>query len=172
MTNNEVVTILLSAVALIVSFVTFYLTYFHKRAGLVGVLVGCRYGLVGLYENEVEYALSNTGNLQLVFREIELLVGRSTAGKQSEAYSVSQFESSDYPAIIEPSHIKLVKLRFKSNQIAEAKKTNERCIVTFTLISSNGKVHELMHDLTDLEEYNTVASSVVWKPFKLRTSSN
>lgn len=63
MTQNELITLGISTGALAVSLATLYLTFFYKRTGLVGMLVICRYSAPGEYSIELEYALSNVGNL-------------------------------------------------------------------------------------------------------------
>jgi len=170
MTQNEIITIVLSAGALLVSLLTLYFTYFHKRAGLVGVLVGRKHRISPKYIYEIEYALSNTGNVQLILKEVKVLIGHSASEMKLGAHSVSDSECSDSPAVIEPGNVKLVHLRFMEDAIAKAKKNTGRCFVSFTLISSRGIIYELMHDLTSLNDYDIETELIAWEPFKLKNS--
>ena len=76
MTINETVTLILSVSSLIISFSTLYLTYFNKVASLVGVLVIYNYQAKGKFKRELEYSISNTGNLQLVLKQVLTLVAK------------------------------------------------------------------------------------------------
>ncbi|MDQ1593275.1 MAG: hypothetical protein QOG71_3902 [Pyrinomonadaceae bacterium] len=56
-------------------------------------------------------------------------------------------------------------------EIKKAKKDDVLCIISFTLISSQGKVYEVLHDLTPFEEdHDSESARKMWKPFGLGES--
>lgn len=164
MTNFELISLIMAGLALLVSAVTLYLTYFHKRPKLVGLLVLQQKAGSGRYDYTLEYALCNAGNVQLLLKDV--WVGSDTEVVEAKFDTV--------PSIIEPSQVKLVTVRLETKDAEKVRMKGEQCFVTFILVSSRGKVYDLKHDISPLEiapnppgnaTYMTLAPDVE-KPFK------
>jgi len=131
------------------------------------MLVVRSFSAPGKYNEELEYSLSNVGNLQLLLKDIELLTGRNPLGKAVTSYHVSDSNCPEIPIVIEPNQVKLIRVHFLNDTIEKAKKNKERCFVTFAIVSPQAKMYEIMHDITALGEHRTEAECLIWKPFKM-----
>jgi hypothetical protein len=107
MTTAEIVTTVLSVLALVVSLVTLYLTYFYEQVKLVGCLA--KYwvdepdSLIGVV---FDFAFSNTGNKDLLIREAMVEV------PQQPGAIVPEIECKEIPMVIKPDHVALINWRF------------------------------------------------------------
>jgi hypothetical protein len=175
----SVVALVISVIAAAVSILTLYFTFFHKRAQLVGALVLVDESARGAFDIEMEYVLCNTGNVQLLLKQITARVPVLSTDKKSTAFGVLESECMiGLPVIIEPQNTKLIKVRVKKDDLRTAREHNERCFVVFELISSRGKFYEARHEYTKLEvqpEPKVPGQPLavwhepeVWKLFKLK----
>ena len=73
MDSGDIAATILSTLALLVSGWTLYLTYFRKKAALIGCLAAVSVPAPDQVEDCVfDFALSNNGNLELLVREVSL----------------------------------------------------------------------------------------------------
>jgi hypothetical protein len=157
----------LSILALVISCITLYLTFFRRKPALVGMLLLRHFEVKGKYDSELEYSLGNTGNQQLLLKKVELRMQPSVEKKVDYSYRLPKVECTDAPSIMEPGHIKLIKVRMGEKTIGEARSENEKCFVCFTILSPRGKSYEVLHDIAALSSNDKEAEKAVWRPFGL-----
>jgi hypothetical protein len=163
--NIAYVALLVSILALVLSGATIYFTFFHTWTSMTGLLVTYGKEEEGLHDRYLEYALSNTGNVQLILNRVTVMVSRDlTKG----------FDS--LPVTIEPGTAKLVRVRFALEEARWAIEHKHHCLVDFQFLSSRGKRYQASHDFqpTVPEPPTLGTSSPItfggkeWKPFRIR----
>lgn len=74
MEAKDIITLTISGGALAVSLISLYFSLFHKRFSLIGTLAAWNPRTENFESSQAcEIAISNTGNRELVLREIEIL---------------------------------------------------------------------------------------------------
>ena len=179
----SVVALAVSVIAVAVSGLTLYFSFFHRRAQLVGALVHINELTTSVFDIELEYVLCNTGNVQLLLKNIE--AKKTEAGTDPKVSGVAILQSThtaSLPLVVEPHSTKLVVLRLQRDDLRVAREHSERCFVAFELISARGKFYEAWHEFTKIEvqfepKYVSEALEVtfpdpeVWKLFKLKRTN-
>ena len=145
-----------------VSVVTLYFTYFHKKLSLIGCLAA--------YYTEsdtdpsfgrYEFFLSNTGNRELLVREAQLdLVG------VNGQYAVPEISSTELPAVLKPGQILLLSLGIPSLFMRNAAKSGHKVILKFHVFSPEAKSFLLFKELTLLDD-DLEIDAQGWEPSKL-----
>lgn len=178
----SIVALAVSGVAVAVSLLTLYFTFFHKRAQLVGAMVLLDESARGNFDIEMEYVLCNIGNVQLILKNIT--AQKTRAGDDPKVMGSVILDSAHTPAlpiIIEPQNTKLVTARVRKDDLRVAREHKEWCFVVFEIISSRGKFYEARHNYTKLEvqlEPKVPGEPLVvwhepevWKLFKLKRTN-
>ena len=163
MTANEIITICISSLALLVSVATLYFTYFHKKLGLIGCLASynTRSDSDPLFA-EYEFSFSNIGNKELLIREAQLDLANVT-----ESYFVPEISSADLPVVLKPGQMLLLRLGIPSLFMRNAAKSGHKILVQFHVFSPEAKSFLLSKELTPLNEDDLEIDAEGWKPFKL-----
>ncbi|MFC1577603.1 hypothetical protein ACFL36_01195 [Thermodesulfobacteriota bacterium] len=163
MTTNEIIALCLSGAAFLVSFTTLYFTIFHKKLALIGCLTAYKTEsdnnkLLGDYE----FSLSNTGNKELLVREIQVdLIGASGN------YIVPEIYSTEIPAVLKPGQIFLLNICLPSLFMRNATKSGHKVSIQFHVLSPKAKLYIVSKELEFLNEELEI-NSEGWKPFRLR----
>ncbi|ELA3113565.1 hypothetical protein ACRTC9_21660 [Vibrio vulnificus] len=146
---KELIPLITSVTALVISLYNLYVANFRRRDSLVGSLLGC--GMSRTRDTVYEYSLSNTGDNQLVVKEVLLLCGSA----------IIKSEVKNIPVVLKPGEIVLVDVLFNNKDCEEEGSDSE--IVEFGVISSTGKAYRLPH----VHKGKGVSKEGIWKAFKL-----
>ncbi|WP_417446983.1 hypothetical protein [Kangiella sp.] len=103
METKDIITLVISGGALTISIISLYFSLFHKRTSLVGTLTAWN-PRTEVYDNSqiCEISVSNTGNRELVLREIDIM-----SYPEMEAELSPVLESEQIPFVLKPGEIKL-----------------------------------------------------------------
>lgn len=158
MTNGEVIAVCISIGALCISLATLYLSFFHKKISLIGTLASCNVPIDENVELELEYSLGNTGNQELLAREINLEVD-----DEGESHGVPVIEINEIPAVIRPGEIKLVRFKLPLKHfLVPLSREKKALLIFFEIHSPNGKQYRLSHrfelDVLDPENPELISS--------------
>lgn len=168
------VPIIISIIALIISFVSLYFQFFHRKSAINGRLIE-----FGSKDSEDDcthfftFSIGNTGNQEIILKKIEIW------DKYEDQQSPSVFSTlgrthkcKDVPCVLLPGQIKLFEV-WIAKQVDFITK-NQHAIDTyfhFQFISITGKSYSLSHSIqhlipTDPEEYK------LWLPFTLKNAKS
>lgn len=154
--------IILSIIALLLSSISIYLQFFHKRTAINGRLLEIGNNDHNKKETTAyTYSISNVGNQQILISNISFFAGTSSLGRAKASYTVLKYECNDYPTIIRPDEMKLIRISLDKNQFYPKDKLPIRYFVMFEFVYLNGKRKELLHDITSPKDY-------AWEPFSLK----
>jgi hypothetical protein len=168
LTSNEIITISISIAALIVSLVTLYYSVFYKKIALIGTMLS--WNRPNPQEDEkkekrldvnVEFALSNIGNRELLIKEVEV-----DWENPPENALVPYIFPEEIPCVLKPSQIKLIEFKVPLFFMKQIKNQNQKLVIRFQTISPNGKTYFLSKHLTPYtDDMEWIAED--WKPFTL-----
>lgn len=99
MTANEILTLTLSAFAILLSSVGLYIQFWHRKAIANFRLIGVSYSEDEELGMTLQYMVSNYGNLDLLLTDVEIVSGNSDKGTGEEGYSVLAYKCDDFPQI-------------------------------------------------------------------------
>ncbi len=139
MTEFEIITLVLSIIAILLSGFNIYITFFHKKSSLIGNILSFyvpeKTAPLPSYIN-FECSLGNTGKRELLVREISLLPEET-----AKLNLVPIIKGRGIPCILKPEQIVLIKFDFPvlfANSLASKKIP---ILVEFEIASSNGKTY-------------------------------
>jgi len=159
MDAGNVVATTLSSLALLVSAATLYLTYFRKKAALVGCLAAMSAPEVDDVDNwSFEFALSNTGNIELLVREVAL--------EPPKIGLVPEITPEALPAILKPGEVQLLTLELPNRFCRQPAQIQHGVTFTFHVFSSRGTVYAPRKALGPLREVGGTTKAD-WVPFTL-----
>lgn len=167
MTTNEWLTLTISFAALIVSGVTLYVTYFHKKVGAIGCLAAYsteskKDSLSGTYE----FSVLNTGNTEILVREVGVdLIGRSGN------YLVPEIDTPSLPAVLKPGQIVLVSIDIPCLFMRDAIASGHGAEIRFHVFSHEAKSFVLSKQIALLNEKLEI-DTAGWTPFFLRPQAS
>jgi|GEM_PF-7048108 len=133
MDASDIATIVLSTLALFVSIATLFLTFLYKRAALVGCLASITTPEVTSRDNCVfEFALSNTGTLDLLIRDIsfDLTAHRSDP--------IPDIAPSFIPTVLKAGQVQLLKITLPNLFLQKAARNQYGIVIQFHIFSSRG----------------------------------
>ena len=161
MTAADWVTTVLSVTALLVSLTTLYLTYLRKDLKLVGVLaeywVDEPNVLMGVV---LDFALSNTGNKDLLVRKAAVELVPETGGLLPE------IECKELPAVVKPDHVTLIKIELPQRFMRNAVNANGNARITFEVFGPGAAQYRLSKVLP-FRGGELVFTESAWEPFHL-----
>ena len=161
MTSNEIMALLISGAALGVSVVSLYFSTWHKKISLVGCLVRWESGSIDEDQSATyEFTLSNTGNQELLLREIHV---EPACWKENEFVPVLSVEN--VPQVIGPGAVVLFRVPISNRFISQLAKDNRNIKIRFEVITPKAEVKNALKELTTLLELDP--SKDDWKAFKL-----
>lgn len=137
MTTVNILTLIMSSVAILLSGLTFYFNFFHKKVSLIGTLLSfATEAPDDPMHMEFECSLGNTGNRELLIRDIDVdLIGADT----NKGFLVPEIVSKEIPSIIKPGQILLVKFLLPRLFVNEAAKNGCSIKLDFDVVSSCSK---------------------------------
>lgn len=163
MEAKDIITLTISGGALAVSLVSLYFSLFHKRISLVGTLAAWNPRAENFENSQVcEVAISNTGNRELVLREIEIL---SFPEIEGELFPV--LESEQVPAVLKPGEMKLLTFPVPDHYLQKLAKENRALRLNFHIFTTEATLKLATKDLTPPVSGADIPESD-WKPFKLQ----
>lgn len=172
MKNTELVTLIISSAALLVSFGALYLQFFHKRTAILGRLIGINYKPHDdNYERVLNYSISNLGNQEILLNDVEFLEGQSARGRAHEGYAVHEYKCIDSPYVLKPGEIKLFEVFTKKKESKRKTKYEKKYFIMLCFTSTEGKNLEIFHDITRSGSINSKEEKAVWEPFTLKDAT-
>jgi len=142
----DVIAICISAVALIVSLLTLYLTYFYQKVSLIGRLVLYNTNsTVDKLCGEYKFSLSNSGNKELLVWEVELDI------ENKIGYLIPELSIGEIPAVIKAGAILLLRIDIPIIFMRLAASNNVNVIVKFQIVSSDGIAYVLSKEFKPLD---------------------
>lgn len=161
MDNGDIAATVLASLALFVSIATLYLTFFRKKAGLVGCLAAITAPEPADLDNCVfDFALSNTGTLELLVRDISLVLDGPDAG------IVPEITPSVLPTVLKPGQVQLLKLEIPNLFMRKSAMSGRGVSVQFHVVSSRGIFYRPSKVLAPQRETHDLPPDV-WAPFVL-----
>ena len=162
MEKNELVSLTISALALLVSLITLFLTQFFKRNSLVGVIASWNTGAEISEEFQIcDVTLSNTGNRELLVRDIELLCSPE---KGDETFPV--VEHTNIPVVIKPGEVKLLKINVPNYYLKFLSSRKQKLKFLFHIYSNDVTLYVCEKTLS-FPYKNNEPTKEDWKPFKM-----
>ena len=153
------ISIAISLVALLVSGATFYLTLLRKKAALVGCLLSSTTPEPGDNEHwRFEFALANTGDVELLIREADLDLPASGL--------VPEISSLAFPLVIKPGEVVPLQLELPNRFCRKVIQTGELLAFNFHVFSSRGVLYVARTSVT-LTEGDSDPPKANWAPFTL-----
>ncbi|WP_045418845.1 DUF1573 domain-containing protein [Vibrio campbellii] len=151
--TKELIPLITSVIALVISLYNLYIGNFRRKDSLTCSLLSC-----GISETEwdtlYEYSLSNTGDNQLVIKEVELLAGSTIVTSQTP----------QIPVVLKPGEIVLVDVLFNKKDLNENECGYE--MIEFGVVSSTGKAYRVPH----AHKADGKNNKDIWEAFKLDQS--
>ena len=148
---KNIITLVISCMALGLSIVTFYRQQIRKKDRLIGQLIS-----VGVSDGDwntlAEYSISNVGDNQLVIKEVELC--GENGGK------ILKCSVDKVPFILKPSEIAIVNVFYNSSDL----KDDDTALVEFGIFSAKGLGYRLPHVIRE----NGRPPENMWEVFKLK----
>jgi hypothetical protein len=170
LTSNEIITICISVAALLVSLITLYYSIFYKKIALVGCLLSWNHPYPqnddaekNVLVADVEFALSNTGNRELLIKEVE--IDWENPPKKAITHIIF---TKDLPCVLKPSQISLIRFGVPILFMKQIENLNQKLLIRFQVISPNGKLHFLSKYVTPCTG-DSDWNEADWKPFTLVT---
>lgn len=164
MTENEIITLVMSGISLLLSGVTLYCTFFYKRTSLVGKLLD--YSTQAKEDSrsmELNFSLINTGTHELLVSSINIDI----INPNQEQGLIPDIESNQVPGIIKSGEVYILKFLLPILFVKTCKENNEKIKINFSVISSNGKTYtasiELNPDSMEGEK-DIFFEKSCWKP--------
>lgn len=122
----------ISALALLISIFTLYLTYFRKSASLIGRVASVQVAEKGQIDPwEFDFSLSNAGNLELLVKGVMLELDVDDGRLVPEV-------SSELPRVLRPGQIQLIRVSIPSRFIENVAESGRGLNVVFEVFSSKG----------------------------------
>lgn len=163
METKDLITLTISGGALVVSLVSLYFSLFHRRISLVGTLAAWNPRTENFEHSQAcEIAISNTGNRELVLREIEIL---SSPEIENDLFPVP--ESDQVPAVLKPGEVKLLTFPIPDRYLHKLAKEKRMLRLNFHIFTTEAKLKLATKDLTPPVGGADIPESD-WKPFKLQ----
>ncbi|MBO1894211.1 hypothetical protein HNW13_000125 [Shewanella sp. BF02_Schw] len=170
---KDLIPIVLSALALLLSAMTWFLAYFHRRSKAILCYVKREFGVDdngSLCKRELTYSFSNTGEQSLYVKVVNLLVGESPLGplRHSSSYNIIQTNIIQ-PFISNPGQIETFTLihDLGDKRLPDDDDKDKFTIVQVVVISANGKRYEMSHDISKLGPVGPEAKDLIWKSASL-----
>ena len=161
MDNGDISATILASLALLVSIFTLYLTFLHKRAKLIGCLAAIDFPAPSYSPFcTFDFALSNTGTLELLLREVALDVSGPYTGLLPET------NPEDMPIVIGPGQVKLIKVQIPNLFIRNLAQRGGSIEFDFHIFSSRGNLYLARKLVAPLDESLELPKST-WSPFSL-----
>ena len=169
MKDTEIITLLISISALLVSFVALYLQFFYRRTAILGKLIGINYHPQDEnYERVLNYSISNLGNQEILLNDIEFLEGNTGLGRALDAYEVHKCRCHDSPYVLKPGEIKLFVVFTKKKESKRISKHEKKYFIMFYFTSTKGKNFEIFHEITKTDSINNKEEKTAWESFTLK----
>jgi len=162
MSQNKIITLIFSGIAILVSLITSYYQFFWKQTKANFRLVWIKNN-EGQFDRKYCYVISNPGNQELLLNSIYLLTGNSNKGIAYESYGGHDIESNDYPKVIKVGEIATVDICINSNVYGKLNEYNKKVFLMFEFVSVNGRKKEFLHDITAIRENHSKEEIKVWK---------
>lgn len=162
MTPNEILTLSISGIALVVSGTTLYLTFFHKKLSAMGCLIA--------YNTEsdddpksghYEFSVANTGSVEILVRSIEVDVTGPSAPTM-----LPIIRSDKLPAVLKPGQIVLIDFDLPSYLMLDAAKRKNKILIEFHVLSPKSGSMYLCKHLEPVNE-DLEINRDGWEPFLL-----
>lgn len=159
MNSGTLASIALSALALLVSGATLYLTLLRKKAALVGCLLSTTTSEVGEADDwNFEFALANTGDVELLVREVDLDLPASGTVPEISAIAL--------PLVIRPSQVVPLDFGLPNRFCRQVLHSQEPVAFNFHVFSSRGATY-VARTLVTLTDGDVVQPKANWMPFTL-----
>lgn len=149
MQTKDYITLALSLIAISVSFYNLYIQQFRRREHLTGAMFSTGIN-DSVFDRKMEYVLSNTGDVQLAVKQVELLIdGR-----------ILNSEATGIPVILKPGDVALVDIFYKEAETEDESITE----VEFGVFSAKGNGYRLPHNHRE----DTKDPNSIWDSFELK----
>ena len=168
---KDLLSIIISFVALIVSLAALLIPYWHKSSKAIICLNSRLFNCINGQKRELQYTFANIGNQELYVKEICLLRGKSPLGNlhhPSEYLQIPIEEISSF--IVKPGEIKPFLLSHEANyKLPEGYFTekNKYILVCIEVISATGKRFQAVHNISNLQPAGHPIDDPIWSGFKL-----
>jgi|SRR5690348_8074373 hypothetical protein len=161
MDASDIATIVLSSLALLVSIATLFLTFLYKRAALVGCLALVTTPEATSRDNCVfEFALSNTGTLELLIRDVSL----DLTPRRSNL--IPDISPASVPIVLKPGQVQLLRIEIPNLFLRKIAQNQQGIVVQFHIFSSRGTFY--MPEKTLIPKVaDYVMPEDAWAPFLL-----
>ena len=161
MGNCDIAATVLSSLALLVSAATLYLTFFRKHAALIGCLTAVTTPNPDEIENCVfDFALANSGTLELLVREVSVDFMSPAAGL------VPEISPAALPAVLKPGQVQLLRLEIPNLFLSKVAQSGQAVSLQFHVFSSRGTLYRPSKVLAPQGEVHDLPPDT-WVPFKL-----
>jgi len=167
LTTIDIITISISIVALLVSLITVYFSFFRKKLSFIGCLTAFH----TLSKNDpmkgrFEFSLSNNGNRELLVRDIIIDLVNAPNGML-----LPVIDSEEIPIVLKPGQIVLSNIELPNLFLHKVAESDSIVLFNFQVYSPDGKLFiatkEIKFNNKDLEIGNNQ-----WKPFKMEKYSS
>lgn len=163
MEAKDIITLTISGGALAVSLISLYFSLFHKRFSLIGTLAAWNPRTENFESSQAcEIAISNTGNRELVLREIEIL---SFPEIEGELFPI--LKSEQVPTVLKPGEMKLLTFPIADLYLQKLAKENRMLRLNFHIFTAEATLKLATKNLTPPVGGADIPESD-WKPFKLQ----
>jgi hypothetical protein len=159
MSTGTVVSLFLSALALLISAATLYLTLIRKKAALVGCLRAMT-TQVSVEDGDwvLEFALANTGDVELLVSEVDLDTPTDNL--------VPEISSDALPLVLEPGRVRSLTLELPHRFCWRVSNSRDSLTFSFHVFSSRG-VSYFPRTTVVLAEAAVETRGTSWVPFTL-----
>lgn len=164
METKDIITLLISGAALAVSLISLYFSLWYKKVSLVGCLAAwdSATNKNALLSN-CEITLSNTGNQELLLREVIVEIVGDIEGELTPV-----IETEKIPMVIKPGAVILLTLPIPKLFMNKLIKNNSRMKLEFHLFTPKAELQIASKILTPFHE-NEIRNED-WEPFNLGKS--
>lgn len=159
MSTGTVISLFLSALALVVSTATLYLTLIRKKAAFVGCLRAMTTHEFGIDEDwTFDFALANTGDVELLVSKVDL--------SSPQDVLVPEISSATLPLVLEPGQVRSLTMNLPNRFCWRIARSREPLTFNFHVFSSRGASYIPRTSVT-LTEADVEVPSSGWAPFNL-----
>jgi len=133
MTTNEIITLIISGLAFVISGASFYFSFFYRKTSLIGNLLIYTTDFEGHGSVDCEFSFSNTGNKEILLRGVDIDLIKWEYGDL-----VPKILSPQLPIVIKPGGVSLVKLSIPKYFCEKLSHKQKEFSLDFSVISSDG----------------------------------
>lgn len=156
--------IFFSAIALLLSGISIYFQFLRKRFAVSGIFLRAYVSQQEEFDSVFTYSLINEGSHKVLVTDARHMITTEKKRLKDGTGQIPFQKCHETPFVLEPGDIKVLKI----NSNEEDKNSNQINYTKFSIVTSKGKIFELIHNFTDYGSLDEAKRSKVWHKFAMQ----